>query len=78
MRKVLHRFCNPHKRVLASGVGGQDFSPAIMNLKKDMFRLVYIKLILRGGDQNEYRKVLHFFFDGLRRHCRGSVCLCKA
>jgi hypothetical protein len=32
-----------------------------MNLKKNMFRLVYIKLILRDGDQNEYRKVLHFF-----------------
>jgi hypothetical protein len=32
-----------------------------MNLKKNMFRLVYIKLILRDGDKNEYRKVLHFF-----------------
>jgi hypothetical protein len=30
-----------------------------------MFRLVYIKLILRDGDQNEYRKVLHFFLTDL-------------
>jgi hypothetical protein len=36
-----------------------------MNLKKNMFRLVYIKLILRDGDQNEYRKVLHFFLTDL-------------
>ena len=38
-----------------------DFSPAIMSLKKTMFRLVYKNLILRDGDQNEYRKILHFF-----------------
>jgi len=29
--------------------------------KKNMFRLVYINLILRDGDQNEYRKFCAFF-----------------
>ena len=36
-----------------------------MNFKKIMFRLVYIKLFLRDGDKNEYRKVLRFFLKDL-------------
>jgi hypothetical protein len=32
-----------------------------MNFKKIMFRMVYTKLFLRDGDQNEHRNVLHFF-----------------
>jgi hypothetical protein len=41
--------------IFCCGFERPDFCPAIMNLSKIMFRLVYIKWILRDGDQNEYR-----------------------
>jgi hypothetical protein len=40
---------------------GPEFAPAIMNLKKSMYNLVYIKLFLRDRDQNGYRDFCHFF-----------------
>ena len=36
-----------------------------MNFQKIMFRLVYIKWILRDRDQNEYRQFWHFFLTDL-------------
>jgi hypothetical protein len=38
-----------------TGIFCRGFGGAIMNLSKTMFRLVYIKWILRDGHQNEYR-----------------------
>ena len=64
LRKLIITWLNNHSEpagFFCCPFWGPDFAPAIKNFKKIMFRSVYIRWILGGRDQNEYRKFLHFF-----------------